>query len=41
MNYTEYTTISTLYADYDNYAKKQESLGKKPVSALRYALGNL
>lgn len=41
MNYTEYSTISTLYADYNNYAKEMESQGKKPVSALRYALGNL
>ena len=41
MNYTEFTTISSLYADYNNYAKKQENLGKKPVSALKYALGNL
>jgi len=41
MNYTEFTTISSLYADYNNYAKEQESQGKKPVSALKYALGNL
>ncbi len=41
MNYTEYSTLTTLTADYDNYAKKTVANGEKPVSMLKYALGNL
>ena len=41
MNYTEYTTLATLTADYDIYTKKALANGKKPVSIMKYVLGNL
>ena len=41
MNYTEYTTITSLLADYDNYVAKMNNKGLKPVSAISYAFGNV
>ena len=41
MNYTEYTTLTSVCADYDNYAKKMNAEGKKAVSLLSYAFGNM
>ena len=41
MNYTEITTLSSVCADYANYATKKKSEGKKPVSLISYALGNI
>lgn len=40
MIYTELTTLSSVCADYENYAAKKNALGQKPVSLLSYAFGN-
>lgn len=41
MNYTEYTTVTSVIADYANYATKMENEGKKAVSVLSYVFGNV
>ncbi len=41
MNYTEYTTMSSVLADYLHYAEKMDHKGQKPVSVFNYMFGNV
>ncbi len=41
MNYSEITTMATLCADYEKYSLEASKSGKKPVSMIKFAFGNM
>ena len=39
-NFNDFNGLADVYASYDRYARTAEMEGKKPVSLLKFALGN-